>query len=138
MRGDMDEKKFLKGEQILAINDIKTQELFIPDWDSWVRVRTMSGAEYDRYQKSILIGKGKNRDVNLMNARAKLVALTVVDENGQRLFTDSQITALGQKSSAAIGLIFDLATDLAGITEEDVEELVDELQENPFDGSASA
>jgi hypothetical protein len=134
----MDEKKFLKGDQILAINDIKTQELFIPDWDSWVRVRTMSGAEYDRYQKSILIGKGKNRDVNLMNARAKLVALTVVDENGQRVFTDSQINALGQKSSAAIGLIFDLATDLAGITEEDVEELVDELQENPFESSASA
>ena len=133
----MEEKKFLNGEQILAINDIKTVELYIPLWDSWVRVRTMTGAEYDKYQKSILIGKGKNRDVNLMNARAKLVALTVVDENGQRLFTDSQIIALGQKSSASIGLIFDQATDLAGITEEDVEELVDELQENPFGDSAS-
>lgn len=133
----MSEKKFLKGDQILAINDIKTEELYIPEWDSWVLVRTMSGAEYDRYQKSILIGKGKNRDVNLTDARAKLVALVVVDETGKRLFTDSQVTALGQKSSAAIGRIFDLGTDLAGITEEDIEELVDELQDNPLKDSAS-
>jgi hypothetical protein len=134
----MSEKRFLKGDQILAIKDIKTEELYIPEWDSWVLVRSMTAAEYDRYQKSIIVGKGKNRDINLVNARAKLVAMAVVDENGQRLFTDAQIISLGQKNSAAIDRIFDLVTDLAGVTEDDIEELVDELRENPLEGSASA
>ena len=35
-------------------------------------------------------GDGKERKVDLTNMRARLVGLTVIDEAGQRLFTDEE------------------------------------------------
>ena len=134
----MSEKKFLTGSQILAIPDIKTEELYIPEWDTWVLVRTLTGAEYAQYLKSIQTGKGKNKDVDMANAQAKLVALATVDQSGRRLWTASQVTALGEKSSAALARIFDKATDMAGLGEDEITDLVDELHDDPLEGSASA
>lgn len=134
----MSEKKFLTGSQILAIPDLKTEELYIPEWDTWVLVRTLTGAEYSQYLNSIQTGKGKNKDVDLLNAQAKLVALATVDQTGKRLWTAGQVMALGEKSTAALARIFDKATDMAGLGDDEIKNLVEELHEDPLGGSASA
>jgi hypothetical protein len=128
----------LNRDTILKAADLITEQVEVPEWGGSVLVRAMNGAERDQYEKSVLVRKGKNTEVNLVNARAKLVALTVVDEAGKRLFTDGDVAALGQKSAAALNRIFNVATRLSGITEEDVEELTEELKESPFDVSPSA
>jgi hypothetical protein len=61
--------------------------------------------------------------MNLRNIRAKLVALTVVDEDGNRIFSDEDAEALGKKSAAALDRIFAVAQRLSGLRPEDVEEL---------------
>jgi hypothetical protein len=61
--------------------------------------------------------------MNLKNIRAKLVALTVVDEEGNRIFSDSDASALGKKSAAALDRVFEVAQRLSGLRPEDVEEL---------------
>lgn len=118
-----DAKVFLDARSILALPDMETEEVYIKQWGTFVRVRAMTGAERDAWEASMMTGKGKNREVNTQNIRAKLVARTVVNEDGTRMFDDLQVKALGQKSAAAIDTIYDVAARLSGISDDDVDEL---------------
>ena len=70
----------------------------------------------------------------MANVRAKLCAWCIVDEGRRpRVFADADIVALGAKSAAALDRIYDVASDLSGITDEDVEELAEEMVEHPFE-----
>jgi len=52
------------------------------------------------------------------------VARTVCDEEGERLFTDSQIQQLGGKSAAALDRLYSVAARLSAITKSDEDELL--------------
>ena len=111
----------LNREAILNIQDLKTEEVEVPEWGGAVLVRALTGAERDQFEATVVETKGKNTRVNLVNARAKLVAMSVVDEEGNKLFTPADVAALGKKSAAALARIFDVAMRLAGISEKDIE-----------------
>ena len=113
----------LTREQILQANDIITETLLVPEWGGEVRVRGLSGAERDKFESSTVELHGKRRELNLANVRARLVSLSLVDENGKRIFSDADIHVLGRKSAAALDRVFSAAQRLSGLTDEDVEEL---------------
>ena len=120
---------YLTKEAILAIDDRLYEDVQIPEWkegdkSAMVRVRSLSGMELDKFQASILTGKGKNRDVNLKALRSKLVALTVVDGLGNPIFSDADIQALGNKNAGALNRIFQKAQELSGLNEEEVNDMV--------------
>lgn len=119
----MSNKTFLNRDEILGINDLPTEDVFVPEWNTWVRVRGLTGAERDQFEQSIVEARGKDTRVNLRNIRAKLVALCVVDEEGKRLFKDEDAELLGRKSAVALNRIFEVAQRLSGLRPEDVEEL---------------
>lgn len=139
-------KKVFNREDILGISDIKIVEVSIPEWGlgATVWVRGMTGAERDKYDADMfqpLSGKkpeASDRILNLSNLRAKLCSMTICDEDGKRLFTTKDVQALSQKSAAALQRIFVVAQRLSGISEEEVEGLAKELEERPFEDSASA
>lgn len=118
----------LTKEAILTANDVAVEDVEVPEWGGVVRVRALSAAERDRFEEGLMTGRGRKRQFSMMNARAKLVALTVVDEQGQRLFGEQDVAALGAKSAAALSRVFDAAMRLAGLTEDDVEELTENLE----------
>jgi hypothetical protein len=64
--------------------------------------------------------------------------LTIVDEEGNRLFSDADVKLLGQKSAAALDKLFEVAQKLSGLKDEDVEELAknseDDLSEDSIFG----
>ena len=131
-RGDMSDrqnghKTFLSRDAIRGLSDVKTEEVHIPEWQAYVMVRGMTAAERDAFEQSNIVGKGKNRDVNLRNYRAKLVIWSCVDEDGKRLFSETDAEWLGDKSAAALSRIVDVASRLSGISEQDVEELTADL-----------
>lgn len=113
----------LTKNDILQAQDIKTETVDVPEWGGQVIVRALDGAERDMLEASMIEGKGKNTRVNLQNLRAKLVARSLVDENGKRLFEDGDIQALAHKSASALNRVYEVAQQLSGITQEDVEEL---------------
>jgi len=108
---------YLTKEQILSAQDLKTETLRIPEWGGDVIVRTITGRERDNFEKQL------TQEGNLENIRAKFVAATVVDEQGNLLFTEKDIEALGNKRASALDKIFALGRKLSGLREEDVEEL---------------
>lgn len=120
-----DGKVFLDRAAILAIPDVLTEELYVPEWSTWLRVRGLSGKERDAYEMSITVGRGRNQEINTRNARAKLVVRCVIDGEDKRLFTDADVVALGEKSAAALQRVFDLCRKLSGLSDEDMEELTE-------------
>ena len=108
---------------ILAAQDLQTEDVEVPEWGGAVRVRSFTGRERDAFEASMVRGEGRDRKVDLTNMRARLVGLTVIDETGQRLFTDDEVDLLGAKSGAALDRIFAIAQKLNGLSGADVEEL---------------
>jgi hypothetical protein len=113
---------YLNRQQILDVEDIKTEEVEVPEWGGTLVVKMMTGAERDRFEASIYGPSGKAK---IDNIRAKLVAQTVIDpETGEKMFSPADIDALGNKSAAALDRVFTASKKLSKITEDDVEELV--------------
>jgi hypothetical protein len=110
--------------KILAAKDIKTERVDMPEWDLSVLVRGLKGIERDAFEESCYIGRGKDRQENFVNLRANLVARSIVDEDGVRVFSDDDIVALGEKSAAALDRIFAVAQRLSGLGQKDLETLV--------------
>lgn len=112
--------KNLTRDEILKADDIKTEKVEVPEWGGDVFIRTMSGAERDDFEASLIVGK----KTNLSNIRAKLCALVIVNDKDKRLFAEKDIFALGCKSAKALDRVFTAAQKLNGITSEEIEELV--------------
>lgn len=115
--------KLLTRDDILKAQDLPTERVFVSEWNGEVIVRGLTAAERDAFEQSIVETRGKNTRMNLRNIRAKLVAMTVVDEQGNRIFSDEDAELLGKKSAAALDRIFSVAQRLSGLRPEDVEEL---------------
>ncbi len=105
-------------DQILTAQDLPTVDVDVPEWGGTVRVRMMTGGERDAFEAGTITRHGKKIEQNLVNIRARLVALCVVDEKGQRLFSEADAAALGQKSAAALNRVFNAAQQLNALTEE--------------------
>jgi hypothetical protein len=137
----VEELKDLTAEDILAAHDEEIRAVAVPEWGGRVWVKGITGTERDRFEQSQLEGRGRNRQVNLNMFRARLVAAAAIrSETDKRpLFDISQVQRLGQKSAKALQRVFDVASDLAGMSDEDVENMTKELgkDQNGDSGSGS-
>ncbi len=123
-------KKYLTREAILAVADVQTEEVAVPEWGGAVLVKGLNGTERDRFEASMI---GKDYE----NVRARLVALAVVDEEGKNIFLDKDILALGRKSGRALQRVFAAAQRLAGLLPEDIEQLTENFTDTPSADSTS-
>ena len=113
----------LSKTDILSADDLKTQDVAVPEWYGIVRIRSLTGRERDAFEAGLVKGEGKERKVDMANMRARLVGLTVINEFGERLFTDDEVELLGAKSGAALDRVFSAAQRLNSLASEDVEQL---------------
>ena len=129
----------LSREEILRKPDRTFQEIYLQEWGGKVRIRSLTGAERDAFEESIMGKRNKDgsREVVTHNLRAKLVALTVVDEDGNLLFSPDDVAVLGEKSAAALDQLFAAAQRLAGISRDDLGEMVKNSEAGPGAGSTS-
>lgn len=129
----------LTRDQILGAEDRKYEDIHVPEWGGTVRVRALSGVERDAYEAGIVQLRGDGtRRFTLQNARARLAALSICDVEGNRVFTEQDVQALGEKSAAALERVFDAARRLSGLSDEDVQELTEGFGDAPSGGSTSA
>lgn len=125
-------KKLLNKASILSTQDRIFEDIEVPEWGGFVRVRSLTAAEKDAFEASLTITKQVGRKIiqqpNLVNVRAKLAAQCIVDENGQRLFSDLDVLELGGKSAAALDRIVEAAKRLSRLDDDDLEKLTAELK----------
>lgn len=104
----------LSKDAIMAINDLPTEIVEVPQWGGSVKVRGMNAGERDRFEEAI-------RKHGMANLRSMLASMTIIDEEGKRLFSDKEMDKLGAKSAEALDLIVEVASRLSGLLDEDVE-----------------
>ena len=110
----------LSKEQILQADDLKRETVDIPEWNGEVLLRELRGRERDAFEEGSM---DKQRNVTMTNMRARLVALSAIDEEGDRLFTSKEAKELGDKSATALNRLFEVCCRLSGITSDDVDAL---------------
>lgn len=108
----------LTKEQIFAADDLKYADVDVPEWGGKVRVRIMTGRQRQQFQAAYLGKKGM--DETFME---RLILATTIDGDGEPMFTEKDLEALGKKSSLALNKVFEAAARLNGMTQESVEEI---------------
>jgi len=115
----------LTADSILSADDLPKELVEVPEWGGEVYVRCLTAGERDDWEASVVsLEKNGKTKTDMKNLRAKLVARTVCDKSGKRVFNDSQIEALSNKSAAALDRIYTVAARLSKITKGDEEELL--------------
>jgi hypothetical protein len=133
--------------------EVRVEQVPVPEWGgdgAVLLVRGMTGRERDLWEESMVApeeaptpfrksDKPKTKKtVILENQRARIVSMCVVDEQGNRIFSDDDITALGEQDAAPLDRIYDVATALSGIGKEDIETVLGKYREAPSSASPSA
>lgn len=107
-----------------------TEVVQVPGLSGGVLVRGMTGFQRDAYEASLFSGKGKNRDINMKNVRAKLVVACACDiESGARIWSDADVDVVGQLPARVLNPMFAAAQKLSGISEEEIEEMGKPIEE---------
>lgn len=107
--------KTLDKQSILGAADLKKETVEVPEWGGAVIVSQITAADRDRFEASIYVGEGATRKINTANMRARLCAICLVDEKGERLFTDEEAVQLGKKNADVLDRLFDTAQKLNGM-----------------------
>lgn len=130
----------LSREDILNVQDIKSEDVEVPEWGGTVRVRGLTARQRSLVEATMIAVKGENVTVRveaLQTLREKLVGAALVDEDGQRLFNDSQVKELAEKSGAVLQRLFDKAQELSGMSPASVKRAEGNSEAAPSDSSGS-
>jgi hypothetical protein len=114
----------LTKDGILGAQDFTIEQVAVPEWNGSVFVRGLTAEERDEFEGGSVsfAGEGKPTPV-LTNMRARLAVRCICDAEGNRLFSDDDVGALGRKCGAALDRITEVARRLSGLTKKDMEEL---------------
>ncbi|MBF0339666.1 MAG: hypothetical protein HQL95_01720 [Magnetococcales bacterium] len=90
----------LTRQQILDAQDLKNEEVVIPEWGSEpVKIRELSGIEFEKYLNHVHKSGG---DDTISGSSSLLVALSVVDDTGALQFSETDVQPLSTKNAMAL------------------------------------
>ncbi len=127
-------RRVLSALDIINADDQRVEWVPTPEWGgsgAGVYVRSGTGLERDEFEQSLMNRDKRTPDVDLRNARAKLVARAACTETGTRIFKDTDVVALGAKNAAPLDRLYDMAAELWGIRQKDMEELLQDFETDP-------
>lgn len=127
-------KDLLSRQQVLDKKDLAFKIVEVPEWEtagaSKVIVQELSAEGRDIWERQTISQAGDNTlEVNLSNARAKLVQLSVIDaSDGLLLFGIDDVESLGRLSGAAMQRVYEVSAKLSKLGKEDVKALLKDLE----------
>lgn len=89
----------LSREAILSAQDLKSEDVPVPEWGGTVRVRVMTGTERDALSAAVI---GNDNKPDMSQWRLRLAAACIVGEDGSPMFAQDEIAQLGSKSAVAL------------------------------------
>lgn len=119
---------------IMAAKDVKIKKIPVPEWgeDAEVCVRSLSALERDQFESSLIEFKdGATPTPKIDLYRSRLCALTLCDEDGNRLFSDSEIRELGKKNGEVLDRIAGVANELSHLNEKALKKAAEALKNAP-------
>jgi len=93
-------------DEILEIGVARdVQTLAVPEWGGEVMIREITAGEYDRLQ--VMTQNALDSKADETKIRANWVAAFLSDEEGARLFKDSEVSKVSAMGAKAIDRIYD-------------------------------
>lgn len=114
----------LTRDDVLKASAPKPVQVDVPELGGCVFVRVLTGAERDRYDAALYDARKPDGSMNLDGFRVRLVMLAACDENGARLFNDTDTKLVGGINSLALMRVFEAAQKVNGLSSESVEDAV--------------
>lgn len=108
----------LSRDEILSKTGLKKQTVSVPEWGGEVIVSEMTGAARDAWEQGLQSRDSKGR---LVSPRANLVIATVVDDKGERLFSDDDVEKVGNLSASSLTRICNVAQELNSLRADDLD-----------------
>ena len=127
----------LSKNEILKANKLPTEIVATPEWGGEVIVKTLTGRERDAFEVDMLGDNKGNKKLRLINIRAKLCARVMIGDDGNRLFSDKEVDKLGNMNCIPLDRIYEVASRLNKMTEEDIDELVEKSINDQSEDSGS-
>ncbi len=129
----------LSKDEILNAHDFNYEDVEVPEWGGSVRLRVMTAAQRNAFQAQMVVMDGtKIKSINMADLQVKLLALCLVDENFEPLFTAKDLAELGKKSGIVIDRLFSVAQRINGLDEDAVERAAVNFQPIPNGDSISS
>lgn len=113
----------LSKDQILSADDLPIRAVNVPQWGGEVLLKTLNGSEREELERLVNEFKTRGKLAGGKAVRAVAAALSIVDENGNRIFQDTDIESLAKKSGAALDLLLDEILEHNAMTKGAAEEL---------------
>lgn len=107
----------LTKDQILSCQDIKIEEVHVPEWGGSVHIRVLSGTDREAWETAVLEKKLKGY------IRTNLLVRAICDATGNPIFTDADVEVLGRKNSKVIDQLFERIQNLNKVTKQDIDAL---------------
>lgn len=127
----------LTRDEILAIEDLPTERVEIPEWKGAVYMRTLSGKQRDEFTQLATDRRSAKR-FDIRGLKVRLVAMALCDKSGKLLFAgDGDESKLNAKAGAAIDRLFQIAQRLSGLSDDELEEMTADFGEGPNANSGS-
>lgn len=121
----------LNKSAILGASDLPHEDVPVPAWGGSVRVRTLTGAERDEFREVIKDQNGVGR------FSAALLAFTLIDEAGSRLFQIEEVEALLAKRASVLDVPATVAARINGLGADAVADAVKNSGSGQSDDSGS-
>jgi hypothetical protein len=107
----------LTKDQIITSNDRESQTVEVPEWGGEVRIMAVTPAVL-REVRNTAPKSGTDETFGY-----RLMVKSIVDENGNPIFTQEDVAALEGKSEAALKRVMEAINELNGWTKKSKEEL---------------
>ena len=135
--------KYLTAAEILGASDLAIEDVPTPEWGGVVRVRELSARARYWFITNAFIDAPKLNGAEPARrlsdtAQAMLLAKSIIDEDGNLVFTEDQISALAEKSHLAVARVEAVATRLSRLRAQDVEDAEKNSVAAPSGDSSSA
>jgi len=105
---------FLSRGDILGAQDIKREEIEVPEWGGKVLIKSLDGFARNQWLQSFNEADGFTNE--------RLIIASVIDESGSLIFSQNDIESLKKKSARAVGRIANRISKLNGLTVDAVED----------------
>jgi hypothetical protein len=113
--------RILTRDDILAARDLPTEEVPVPEWEpeGAVLVRSLSAAEWIEVGRQTMNSGGATDNEKMLDLMVKIPAMCIVDERGDRLFSDADLEALGKKNPLPLKRVMDVVQRLSDLDRAD-------------------
>lgn len=115
----------LTREQIVAINDVMITEIDVPEWGGSVYIKPLSVEQRDAFTDLVMNAEGK---IDSKGFQVKMLLFALVNEQGNRIFTNEDEEFLNKKSTKVIDFLFKKVQQLSGMGDNAITEAKDSLK----------